>query len=423
MRIAVIGTGIAGMVAGYLLHRDHDLTLFEANDYIGGHTHTIEVPVEGRSYPVDTGFIVFNDWTYPNFIKLLARLGVASQPSEMSFSVRCDRTGLEYNGTSLNRLFAQRRNLFRPSFYRMLRDILRFNRKAPTLLDRTDSGVTLGEFLAREGYSDQFLNWYIIPMGAAIWSAPPEAMRMFPAEFFVRFFKNHGMLSVNDRPRWRVIAGGSREYVKALTAPYRDRIRLSWPVRSVTRFPDRVEIVSAPPPGQGPARTVERFDQVIFATHSDQALALLKDPTEKERALLGAFAYQENDAVLHTDTSRLPRRRLAWASWNYRIPREPQKRVSVTYYMNRLQRLRGPRHFCVTLNDTEAIDPSKAIARMAYHHPVYRPEAVAAQHRHQEVNGERRTYFCGAYWGYGFHEDGVNSALAVCSRFGRSLDP
>jgi predicted NAD/FAD-binding protein len=414
MKIAVIGTGISGMVAAYLLSQDHELTVFEANDYIGGHTHTIDVRLHGETYAVDTGFIVFNDWTYPNFIKLLARLGVAAQPSSMSFSVTCEKTGLEYNGTSLNTLFAQRRNLLRPSFHRMVRDILRFNRTAPALLENQHPDSILGDYVTTQQYSREFIEHYLIPMGAAIWSASPQQMRQFPTRYFVQFFHNHGMLNINHRPRWQVIKGGSRQYVEALTRPYRHRIRLHSPIASVRRHAGWVDVH----PQQG---TAERFDRVIIATHSDQALALLADATSQEREILGAFPYQANDVVLHTDVSLLPRRRLAWASWNYLIPREKQSTVAITYNMNILQSLDAPQPFCVTLNHSEAVAPETVLQRFRYHHPVYTPAGVAAQQHYDRISGVNNTYFCGAYWGYGFHEDGVNSALAVCRHFGKGL--
>jgi predicted NAD/FAD-binding protein len=414
MRIAIIGSGISGMVAAYLLAREHEIAVFEANDYIGGHTHTVAAEQEGTTYAVDTGFIVFNHRTYPNFVTLLNRLGVASQPSSMSFSVTCGKTGLEYNGTSLNTLFAQRRNLLRPSFYRMLRDILRFHAAAPALLQNGASAETLGDYLTTRRYSRAFIDHYVIPMGAAIWSADPQQMSHFPARYFVQFFHNHGMLRVNGRPQWRVVQGGSARYVEALTRPYRHRIRLQCPVRSVTRSPDRVEVTLR-------SGEHERFDHVVIAAHSDQALALLADPTDAEREILGAFAYQANDVILHTDTTLLPRQRRAWASWNYYIPHEGHGRVAITYNMNILQSLSAPRPFCVTLNRGEAIDPTRIIQRMTYHHPIYTTQAVAAQAHHRRLNGINRTSFCGAYWGYGFHEDGVNSALAVCQTFGKRL--
>ncbi len=410
MKIAVIGTGIAGNVVAHRLHRSHDITVFEAGDYVGGHTNTIDVGHAGQRFAVDTGFIVFNDRTYPNFIRLLDELGVVSQPSDMSFSVKCERSGLEYNGTSLNALFAQRRNLLRPSFHRMIRDILRFNREAPALLHSEDDAATLGEYLEENRYSRQFIEHYIVPMGAAIWSADPRRMYVFPARYFVRFFHNHGMLSVNDRPVWRVIRGGSKQYVERLTAGFRDRIRLASPVQWVRRRATHVELK---PRGGEP----ERFDHVFIACHSDQALSLLADASALEREVLGAIPYQENEAVLHADASLLPRRRLAWAAWNYHILDRAQDRVALTYNMNILQTLKAPVQFCVTLNNSDAIDPGKVIKRVVYHHPVYTRAGVAAQARQAEINGIGRTYFCGAYWRHGFHEDGVVSALAALGHF------
>ncbi len=405
MNIAIIGTGISGLTAAWHLHREHRLTIFEANDYIGGHTNTVETEFWGKTYAVDTGFIVYNDWTYPNFIQLLDQLGVPSQPTVMSFSVRCERTGLEYNGQDLNTLFAQRFNLFRPSFHRMLRDILRFNREAPALLEG-DGEISLNDYLREQRYSREFIEQYIIPMAAAIWSAEPGAMGEMPARFFVQFFKNHGLLSVNQRPQWRVIQGGSRNYVGPLTAPFRDRIRLNCPVEWVRRQPNHVQIKTR----HGP---VERFDEVVFATHSDQALRLLADPTPSEREILSAIPYQENEAVLHTDTRLLPRRKLAWAAWNYHLAAQPQTRVAVTYNMNILQNLDAPATFCVTLNPSEAIDPARILYRATYHHPVFTDAGVRAQARRDEISGVNRTWYCGAYWSYGFHEDGVNSGMAV----------
>jgi uncharacterized protein len=418
MKIAVVGTGISGMVAAYLLHRDHDITVFEAANYIGGHTNTIDVQLDSLTYSIDTGFIVFNDWTYPNFIALLNRLGVASQPSDMSFSVKCERTGLEYNGTNLGTLFAQRRNLLRPSFYRMIRDILRFNKDSLALLNQPEPGPSLGQYLEANRYSKEFINHYIVPMGAAIWSAGHETMWEFPARYLVQFFKNHGMLSVDNRPTWRVIKGGSQRYAEKLVAPFRDCIHLNSRVESISRYPDFVEVRTRL---RGKDYRAIRFDHVILATHSNQALAILADPSPTEKDILGAIHYQENEAVLHTDRSLLPRRKLAWAAWNYHLlPAQPDRAV-VTYHMNRLQSLIAPQEFCVTLNHTEAIDPEKILRRIIYHHPVYSPESVAAQKRHGEISGVNRTSYCGAYWGFGFHEDGVKSALAACRPFGKDL--
>ncbi|WP_455376856.1 NAD(P)/FAD-dependent oxidoreductase [Petrachloros mirabilis] len=418
MRIAIVGTGISGMVSAHLLHRDHDVTVFEAADYFGGHTNTLDVTVDGRTYAVDTGFIVFNDWTYPNFINLLSRLGVKSQPSDMSFSVKCERTGLEYNGTSLNTLFAQRRNLVRPSFYRMILDIFRFNREAVSLLDQPEPGPSFREYLESHRYSKEFVDQYIVPMGAAIWSASHDNMREFPARYLVQFFKNHGMLTVGNRPQWRVITGGSRSYAEKLVAPFQPRILLNSPVESIRRFPGFVEIRASLQRREDRAL---RFDHVIIAAHSDQALNLLADPSPAEKDILGVIRYQDNEAVLHTDPSLLPDRRLAWAAWNYHLlPVQPNRAV-VTYHMNRLQRLAAPVEFCVTLNHTDAIEPARILRRFTYHHPVYSSDAVAAQRRHGEINGINRTSYCGAYWGFGFHEDGVKSALAVCKPFGKDL--
>ncbi len=411
MKLAIVGTGIAGMTAAHLLHGEHDLTIYEAGEYIGGHTNTVEVEREGMTYAVDTGFIVFNDWTYPNFIGLLDRLGVASQPSDMSFSVRCEETGLEYNGTSLNRLFAQRRNLLRPSFYRMIRDILRFNRESVGLLNEPGPGPSLGAYLEQNRYSPPFIRNYIVPMAGAIWSAGPSTIWRYPARYLVQFFKNHGMLSVDARPTWRVITGGSQRYVEKLVRPFRERIRLQSPVEAIIRDSHGVEVRSHDRAGTS---HTARFDGVVLACHSDQALALLADPSPLERDILGAIRYQANEAILHTDRSLLPRRRRAWAAWNYHLLPTPADRVLVTYHMNTLQRLRASCDFCVTLNRPDAIDPAQILTRITYHHPVCTPEAIAAQQRHREINGQRRTWYCGAYWGFGFHEDGVRSAMMAC---------
>ena len=414
MRIAVVGTGVSGMLVGRLLASAHDVHLFEADERIGGHVHTVSVPHGGRDVPVDTGFIVCNDRTYPNFMRLLSILGVDTQPSRMSFSVACRRTGLEYNGTSLNALFAQRANLFKPSFHRMVRDILRFHREAPAVLEAGDADLTLGALLERGRYGREFAEHYILPMGGAVWSAEPNVMREFPALTFLRFFQNHGMLSVDDRPVWRVVKGGSKVYADALIAPIRSRIRTGARVAAVRRDGDGVDVVVA-------GRGAERFDQVVIAAHSDQALALLSDPSPAEREVLGAIPYQENLAVLHTDERVMPRRKLAWAAWNYHLGVDGGG-VAVTYWMNELQSLAGPVNWFVTLNDASGIDPAKVIRRITYHHPVYRRAGIAAQSRWDEVNGVRRTWFCGAYWSYGFHEDGVRSALRVADHFGLSLD-
>ncbi|HEU5133873.1 MAG TPA: FAD-dependent oxidoreductase [Steroidobacteraceae bacterium] len=409
VKIAVIGSGIAGNVAAYHLCREHEITVFEAADHVGGHTHTHEIEFEGRQIAVDTGFIVCNDRTYPQFLALMAELGVELQPGEMSFSVQA-ANGLEYNGTSLNSLFAQRRNLLRPSFWRMIRDILRFNREAPRLLGSPDNGLSMGEYLDQNAYSREFLDHYILPMGAAIWSAGTGTLRTFPARYFVRFFHNHGMLTVDDRPQWRTVRGGSARYVDKLTAGFRDRIRLRTPVEGVRRGAAGVFIKAA-------SSEPERFDRVFFACHSDQALHLLTDASETEREVLGAIRYQRNDVLLHSDVGVLPRSRLAWAAWNYHLLDSAAERVAVTYHMGLLQKLDTRTPLLVTLNMADRVDERRVIRRMSYEHPVFTAAAVAAQARQAEINGANRAYFCGAYWRFGFHEDGVVSALNALSHF------
>jgi predicted NAD/FAD-binding protein len=408
MKIAIIGSGISGLTAARRLCAEHEVTVFEANDYVGGHTNTIDVQAEGRNWAVDTGFIVFNDWTYPNFIALMQEIGVESQPSDMGFSMRCERSGVEYCGSSLDRLFAQRANLVSPRFWGMIRDILRFNREAPALLQGHEDDLGLGAYLERERYSRRFIDHYIVPMGAAIWSTDPQTMLSFPARYFVDFFNNHGLLSVNERPQWHVIKGGSRSYIAPLTAPFAERILLRAPVRRVLRDEGGVDLVL-----DGGQRA--RFDAVVFACHSDQALAMLDQPTPAEREVLGAIPYQHNRAVLHTDESVLPRRRKAWAAWNYHVPARAMDAVSVTYHMNILQSLPARTQFLVTLNPSMPIDPAKVIREIDYQHPVYTPEGVAAQKRRSELMGQSRSFFCGAWWSYGFHEDGVKSGLVAAA--------
>jgi predicted NAD/FAD-binding protein len=414
MRIAIIGTGISGMTTGYLLGDEHEVTAYEANSTIGGHTATVDVSLEGRTWPVDTGFIVFNHKTYPHFTRLLDLLKVATQPSVMSFSLQDLQSGLVFCPSSLNALFIQRKNLVRPQFYRMLVDALRFRRHIRTLLDTGDDRSTLEAFLTARRYSDEFIHRFLIPLGAAIWSAGPDAFKQFPARYFAEFFENHGFLNIIDQPQWRVIQGGSRNYLPALSRPFAGRIRLNSPVVAVNRSAESVTLKTAD--GQ-----VDAFDHVVIATHSDQALALLADPSETERAVLGQIDYQENQVVLHTDTTVLPIQRAAWASWNYLKPQHDRDRVALTYNMNMLQGLDAPETFCVSLNIGDRVDPEKVIRQFVYHHPVYTPESLVARRRHREISGVNRTSFCGAYWGYGFHEDGVNSALAVCREFGVEL--
>jgi len=415
VKIAIVGAGIAGLTCAHLLHPEHEITVFEAERRPGGHTRTLDVETEAGMHHVDTGFIVFNDRTYPGFERLLERLGVQSQASEMSFSVSDGRGGFEYNGASLNGLFARRSNLLRPSFLRMVRDLMRFNREAPALVGLNGTGPTLLDFLDEGGYSREFVERLIVPQASAVWSADQRDMRHFPASLLAEFFANHGLFGLTGRPNWRTVKGGSAHYVERLLAPMRDRVRLATPVERVERFGDRVELT--PAGGSGP----ERFDEVILASHSDQSLAMLADPSPAEAELLGAIPYQSNDVVLHTDASLLPRRRRAWASWNFHLDDQPSDRTTVTYHMNRLQALDADREFCVTLNKNGTVDEEKVISAREFSHPMFSHAALSAQARWSEISGPRRTHFCGAYWGYGFHEDGVQSALRVCERFGAAL--
>jgi predicted NAD/FAD-binding protein len=437
VRIAIVGAGVSGLVAAHLLHREHEIVVYEASSRAGGHANTVRVDTPLGSHHVDTGFIVFNDRNYPNFTRLLDALGVATQPTHMSFSVKGEEEDFEYAGTPRG-LFCQRRNLLSPRFQRMILDLLRFNRELRALLAQPDAaapaesaargapgerlgepGESLGEFLARRRFSRVFVERLIVPQVSAVWSADPRQLHSFPVRFMAEFFANHGMLGFRERPRWSTVTGGSARYVDALIAPFRERVRLRTPVRVIARGEDRVEITSARADG---APATESYDQVVIATHSDQALALLSDPSAQERTLLAAICYQSNEAVLHTDSTLLPRRRAARAAWNFHLLREPKPLSTVTYYMNHLQRLRADRDFCVTLNRTEAIDPAKIIATIPYAHPVYTPAGVAAQSEHARISGlAGRTHYCGAYWGWGFHEDGVASALRACAPFGVTL--
>jgi predicted NAD/FAD-binding protein len=415
VKIAIIGSGISGLTSAYLLNRSHEITLFEASDWIGGHTHTVDVTVDGRDYAVDTGFIVFNDWTYPNFIRLLGLLGVGFKPTAMSFSVTDPDSGLEYNGNNFNSLFAQRRNLLSPGFWGMLRDILRFNKEALRDLEeqRISADITLDQYLKAGRYGERFILHYIVPMGSAIWSMSMADMLAFPLQAFVRFFKNHGLLSVSNRPQWQVIEGGSSAYVAPLIAPMADRIRINCAVTQVERDADGVVIHSA--------AGVERFDKVVFACHSDQALKLLAAPSAAEQSILGAMPYADNEVVLHTDTRLLPECELAQAAWNYRLGGPGHTSAAVTYDMNLLQGIDSATRFCVSLNQSAGISPFKVLAKYTYAHPQFSLPAVAAQARWEELNGANHTWYCGAYWGNGFHEDGVVSALRVAGAFGETL--
>jgi predicted NAD/FAD-binding protein len=409
VKIAIVGTGISGLVAAHLLHREHELVVYEAGGRVGGHTHTVPVEGEDGTQWVDTGFIVFNDRNYPNFERLLAELGVATQASHMGFSVS-DGRGFEYAGTPRG-LFARPAHLLSPTFLGMLRDWRRFNREAQALIGMNGTAPSLGTWLEQKGFSRHFIERLIVPQASAVWSADPEQMWSFPASFMAEFFENHGMFSLRDRPRWRTVEGGSIRYVEAITAPWRDRIRLRTPVRSIERLAGGVRI-------EADGCESEYFDEVVIATHSDQALAMLADPSEAEHEVLGAIPYQRNEAVLHTDTSLMPRRRATWSSWNFHLTPEPAPGTTVTYWMNNLQQLRGERQYFVTLNRGEEIDPDKVLGRYAYDHPVYTAEGVRAQSLHGEISGLRGTHYCGAYWGWGFHEDGVLSAMRTCERIG-----
>jgi uncharacterized protein len=415
MRIAIIGGGVSGLVCAQMLHSDHKLVVFEAQGRAGGHANTVRVETDTAAHELDTGFIVFNDRNYPRFERLLDGLGVRTQPSQMSFGVS-DGIDFEYNGASPNGIFARRRHIGTPSFYRMITDLARFNRDARKLLSSRED-PSLQEWMTRRRYSRCFIERLIVPQASAVWSADPAQMWSFPARFLLEFFDNHGMLGLSNRPRWRTVTGGSRAYVQALIRPWRERLRLSTPVTAVDRHRDHVTVSSR-------GNEAERFDAVVFATHSDQALALLADPSERERELLGAIPYQRNEAVLHTDRSLLPRRRRAWASWNYHLDADASGRCTVTYHLNRLQSLRADREFCVTLNRTSAIDSQQIIRTIQYSHPVFTAAGVAAQARHEEISGRNRTHYCGAYWGWGFHEDGVESALRVVRELGaRRTEP
>jgi len=416
MKIAIIGSGISGLTASYLLNRNHEITLFEKNDYIGGHTHTHVIEYEKKIWNVDSGFIVYNERTYPNFIRLLDKLEIKRQVTRMGFSVKSLNKNLEYAGHSLNALFAQRSNLLRPSFFRMLNSMKRFNKEARDDLSKINPKTTLGEYLQQNDYPDEFINNYIIPIGAAIWSTIPSNMMNIPAIFFIRFFDNHGLLQIVDRPKWWVIKDGSKQYVKKMIIGFKDRIRLSTPVKKIKREDNAVTIRF------GIDKQVEeKFDAVVLASHSDQSLELLEHPSKKEKEILSAIPYQKNDAVLHFDDSILPKRKLAWSSWNYLLDHGKANPVALTYNMNMLQGLDSSRTFCVTLNNTNTIDRSKIIKHLSYEHPVFTVDGIKAQKRKQEISGINNTYYCGAYWRNGFHEDGVVSALEVCNQFGEIL--
>ena len=411
--IAIIGSGISGMTAAYLLSKENKVTVFEKNDYIGGHTATVDVEVEGKEYAVDTGFIVFNDRTYPKFEKLLSEIGVSRQPTQMSFSVQNTQTKFEYNGHTLASLFAQKRNVVRPKFWRLLYDIVRFNKVCKTLFAHKQYGdlSTLGELLNHHGFNDFFKTHYILPMGAAIWSTSIKEMEDFEIEFFVKFFFNHGLLDITNRPQWYVIPGGSRSYIKPLVDTFKDNIHLSADIKTVRRNEDGVVIIMAD-------GTEHAFDKVVFACHSDQALALLENPSIDECKVLGSIPYTENSVILHTDQAMLPKRHAAWASWNYYLDGAIDNAAVVTYQMNILQGIESKTPFCVTLNYEKGIDESKVLRKFKYHHPVFNQISIEAQKQKPLIDGKQHSYFCGAYWFNGFHEDGVKSAVDVAKQFG-----
>ena len=412
MRIAVVGSGISGMAAAYYLSRRHEVTLFEKDSRLGGHTHTVTVDSSRGPLPVDTGFIVHNDRTYPNLIRLLAELGVETAPSDMSFAVTCRRSGYEYSSRGARGFFAQRSNLLRPAQYALLREILRFNREAPRLLDQAGAErATIGDFLAEGRYRELFLERYLFPMASAVWSMSFDTIRAFPALTLIRFFDNHGMLGINPHPQWKVVRGGSNRYIGPVTRPYRDRILSGVEIKTVERDAERVTIRLR----DGRAHT---FDHVVFACHGDQVLPLLESPSDAEREVLRNFRTTRNTATLHTDESLLPRRERARATWNYNLGLAGEGTVAVTYHMNRLQSLATPEHYCVTLNGGDTIAPARTLRTMTYEHPLYTREAIGAQQRWGEISGRNRTHYCGAYWFYGFHEDGLNSALRVARSLG-----
>jgi predicted NAD/FAD-binding protein len=408
MKIAIVGGGISGLYAAHYLSKQHHVTLYEAHNTLGGHTDTHSITIKERNYKIDTGFIVFNEHNYHYFCRFLNDLGVASQPSIMTFSVADALSGIEYNATTLDKLFCQRRNLFRPQFYRMVRDILRFYREAPALLNSSDDELTLGDYLDQQHYSQTFIDDHILPMASALWSGPPQIVRNFPARYFVAFMANHQMLKTDNRPQWRTVCGGSSTYVQAFKQSFNGELRLDCPVQAIIRDNNGITIET-----KGDQKY---YDKLILACHSDQALGLLQNASDQETEILGAMSFQKNDVVLHTDASLMPKHPKAWASWNALKLNEPQTHCTVTYYMNMLQNLEAPEPLLVTLNCTDRIDSEKILKRRSYHHPVYTPASLAAQKRRTEINGVNNTWYAGAYWGWGFHEDGAKSAQEVVDR-------
>jgi len=410
--IAIIGTGIAGMGCGYFLHRSHDVALFEQNEYVGGHTNTVTVDEEGTPIPVDTGFMVYNEATYPNLTRLFRELSVPTMETSMSFSVQHVPSGLEYSGSGLNGLFGQRKNLFSPRFYGLLFDINRFNKEASEILDDPRFvDTTLAHYVAQKGYSADFLHRYLIPMSSAVWSTPPDKMLDFPAVTLVRFFKNHGFLGLDTQHQWRTVSGGSKVYRDLMIAPFKETIHVRTPVRRVFRQAQHVVVETS----DGSRRF---FDKVIFASHADQSLAMLSDATEHEHRLLNEFKYQTNIATLHTDTRVMPRNRHLWSSWNYRIITDAEGRVrpSTVYYMNSLQKVSRKKDYCVSIDDPGTVRPDQILRTITYEHPLYTPQAAAAQRELPSLNERGPVYFCGSYFRHGFHEDAFTSAIELCER-------
>ncbi len=416
-KIAIVGSGISGLTTAYLLSKKHRVSVFEKNAMIGGHTATVDVSLDEKDYAIDTGFIVFNNKTYPNFLALLNEIGIDKQETEMSFSVHNDTTGLEYNGHNLDSLFAQRRNILRPKFWLLIKDIIRFNKLCKSIYEQKSyrAALTLGDFLTINHFSQFFAEHYILPMGAAIWSSSLAQMEAFEFQFFVKFFYNHGLLNITDRPQWYVIPSGSRSYLTPLCKPFSQNIHLNSHIKQIERTDNGITIHFENAPAQ-------YFDEVVIACHSDQALALLADASDNEKNILSAMPYKANSVILHTDTAMLPKRRKAWASWNYRLSPDKDADASVTYNMNILQGLEAEHTFCVTLNQKQAIEPSKILREFTYHHPVFSLQSCKAQQKRHLICGQKNTHFAGAYWHNGFHEDGVKSAIEVAQRFDCSLD-
>jgi predicted NAD/FAD-binding protein len=415
--IAIIGSGISGLTAAYLLSKKHKVTVFEKNSRIGGHTATVDIEKEGETFAIDTGFIVFNDKTYPNFLALLAEIGIDKQATEMSFSVHNCQTGMEYNGHNLNTLFAQRSNIFKPKFWLLVKEILRFNKLCKTIfaLKNYKENYSLGDFLADNKFNNYFAEHYILPMGAAIWSSSLAQMEDFDLRFFVQFFHNHGLLNIADRPQWYVIPKGSRSYLAPLCEPFKQNIMLNSDLSGITRSNKKVHLHFNSAPS-------EIFDEVVIACHSDEALALLNDASQDEQTILSAMPYSENNVILHTDKNLLPHREKAWASWNYQLSNDRSKAASVTYNMNILQGIKSKHSFCVTLNQKSDIDPKTILREFTYHHPIFSLASINAQKHRSVICGQEHTHFAGAYWHSGFHEDGVRSAVEVAERFGCLLN-